>query len=152
MLPTTRLAWDFFITPKNCQGNAAFQINEQYNSSHLRSDVWGALVNDDLVNFAELSKILVTSENLSITESRGKPDNKDEVFLYNSTQQGRNHCNQCWKTVNFSILTITCDFYMPVIIFTSSSGAAMTQQLLQTDCCSGNYILTERQILGNIST
>jgi len=42
------------------------------------------------VNFAELSKILMTSENLSITEPRGKPDNKDEVLLYNSTPQETN--------------------------------------------------------------
>lgn len=67
-----------------------FKQNEEHRSSHLWSNVWGALVDDNLVNFAELSKILMTSENLSITEPRGKPDNKDEVLLYNSTPQETN--------------------------------------------------------------
>ena len=53
----------------------------------LWSNVWGALVDDNFVNFAKLSKVFMTTQNLSITESRRKTDNEDKIFLYNSTQQ-----------------------------------------------------------------
>jgi len=81
--------------------------NNKSSISDLRSNIRCALVDDDLVNFAELPEVFVTSENLSITESRGKTNDKDEIFLYNSTQQIAKILQCCANTFNFLIFNIT---------------------------------------------
>lgn len=71
---------------------------------HLRSDIRGTLVDDDLVNFTKFSKVFMTSKDLRITETRWKSDNKHQIFLYNSTPQNA----KCCKNTKIIITQAPC--------------------------------------------
>ena len=72
-------------------------------ATHLVACVHCVVVDDNFDDLSEPSKVFLFSENISFSHPRRKTNDKDQIFLYNSTKHKRSsdlHTYNCMHTVN----------------------------------------------------